>query len=1000
MRKLLSLIFVFLLLAPLGLQVTGLNFSTPVDKLGIKPPRLSRQAFLENDYYRSLDQYFNDSFSLRGPLILAKNWLDYHLFSTTDSCKVHIGKDGWLYDFKSIKDYRKEACNHEAYAKQLVLELHALEKIIEASGRRFFFSIAPSKSTIYPEFVGFVPKGDPCDSSLYDLFLKNITLHPMKSFVRLDAPLKNEKKKGELLYNKTETRWNRLGAMVAAKTIFKEVLSGRGEVPAPNFASLEPMVSEDLTGKLMGLSVVDEEKPIRHFRRFDRPGLPSAVVYGDSFMSNLIHCLADKFTKLDMISTDCIPSRKYGENLKSYDVILVERAESEMETIHIEIDRIFSALETQELPLNRRRLNLKNILPVSQISLKARMDGMAIKSVGADSIFKFISVPGSNHGTFRVLKLSIESLRPDIMTIEYMADSPHVIQKPLKTGATKVYLPLPFGDSLCLRINPGKTVGLFMLQSAEILEFLNNSDSMCPVGEKSVIAMTYPEDEDTCVHMCPVGEKPVIAMTYPEDGDTCPHSRANTDRVIPYIDTVPPVAVKTRGHSDKTSGEIMPQTVKEFSGEKSSIAVTDYEDGRIFQRRGDSADIVVSGTYTGMPVAVEARVVRYGTSEEVVPWSVVDECPKNGIFLGKLAGVPQGGWYNIQTRNSKNHDISSLGSNRWAVGILVGCIGQSNMKEWFYTGKNVMSHSLIRKHTHKGWSELGMKGNAAITFGNRLIERLSIPIGLLDYSVNGSGLRKEADWGMDYWENTRPHSIYNRFLSGVSAVGGDLEYVIWMQGEADAARATVTEDEYRASLESFITHQVRADIGNGSNQTNLPFLIVMLIKRPGGKDGPHQAIRNAQKHVAENVPDCYPAATTLDLENHGRQHLAPNAYTTLGLRVAQTVLYILGKENYYRGPRVSAVNRVDNRTIDVTIEHRGGTDFIPFQGISGWEVLAGETPLPVSEVFRRDAETIRIILKNPLADNLTIRYLYGAMPDTTRPVLDNSALALPLEEYH
>ncbi|RLD96172.1 MAG: hypothetical protein DRJ13_13800, partial [Bacteroidetes bacterium] len=178
MRKLLSLIFVFLLLAPFGLQVTGLNFPTNVDKLGIKPPRLSIQALLDNDYYRSFDQYYNDSFSLRGPMILAKNWLDYHLFSTTDSREVHIGTDGWLYDFKSIKDYRKGACNHEAYAKQLVLELHALEKIIQASGRRFFFTIAPNKSTIYPEFVGFVPKSDRCDSSLYDLFLKNITLHP------------------------------------------------------------------------------------------------------------------------------------------------------------------------------------------------------------------------------------------------------------------------------------------------------------------------------------------------------------------------------------------------------------------------------------------------------------------------------------------------------------------------------------------------------------------------------------------------------------------------------------------------------------------------------------------------------------------------------------------------------------------------------------------------------------------------------------------------------
>ena len=977
MRKLLSLIFVFLLLAPFGLQVTGLNFSTNVDKLWIKPPRLCIQAFLDNNYYRSFDQYYNDSFSLRRPLILAKNWLDYHLFSTTDSCEVHIGTDGWLYDFKSIEDYRKEACNHEAYAKQLVLELHALEKIIEASGRRFFLSIAPSKSTIYPEFVGFVPKGNRCESSLYDLFLENITLHPLKSFVRLDAPLKDEKKKGSLLYDKTNSRWNSLGAMVAAESIFKKVFDDRFEAPAPDFAPPEPTVSGDLTAKLMGLSVATDEKYISRFSNVNQTGLLSAVVYADSFMSNLITCLNGMFKNLDVILTDHIPSEQHGENLNLYDVIMLEKAESQMETIHIELDRIFSALEIQAPAMDRRRLDLKDVLPVSQISLQARMDGMAIKSVGPGSIFKFISVPGSDPKTFRVLRLSIESPRPDIMTIEYMTDPPHVTQKPLKTGGTEVYLPLPFGDSLSLRINPGKTVGFFLLRSAEILNFPSNPDRMCPVGEK-----------------------PVMAMTDPEDGDTCPHSGADTDMVSPDADAAPPVAVKTRIATKNTSMEFMPQAVKESAEEKSSITVTDYEDGRIFQRRGKSRNIVVSGAYTGRPVAIEARAVRHGASEEIVPWSVVDACPKNGIFLGKLGGVPQGGWYNIQVRFSKNHDVFSLGSHKWAVGMLVGCIGQSNMKEWFHTGTNFTSHSLIRKHTGKGWSELGMKGNATIAFGNRLIERLGIPIGFLDYSVNGSGLRKEADWGMDYWENTRPDSIYNRFLSGVSAVGGNLEYVIWIQGEADAARGTVTKAEYRASLESFITNQVRTDIGNGSNQANLPFLIVMMIKRPGGKDGPHQAIRNAQKHVAENVPDCYPAATTLDLENHGRQHLAPDAYTTLGLRVAQTVLYILGKEKYYRGPRVTAVNSVDSRTLDVTIQHRGGTDFTPVSRIAGWEVLAGETLLPVSKVYRRDAETIRIILKNALACDPKIRYLYGAMPDTTRPVLDNSALALPLEEYH
>jgi hypothetical protein len=172
-----------------------------------------------------------------------------------------------------------------------------------------------------------------------------------------------------------------------------------------------------------------------------------------------------------------------------------------------------------------------------------------------------------------------------------------------------------------------------------------------------------------------------------------------------------------------------------------------------------------------------------------------------------------------------------------------------------------------------------------------------------------------------------------------------------------------------------------------------------MVKRPGGKDKPHQAIRNAQKIVAEHVPDCYLAATTLDLKNLGRQHLSPEAYITMGSRVAQTVLFILGEETYHRGPWVSGMKRLDNRTIDVKIRHRGGTDFTPATGITGWEVIADGTRQPINQVYRHDSETIRITLKNPLPDKAKIHYLYGAMPDTTNPVIDNSTMALPLEEY-
>jgi hypothetical protein len=122
MRKIFSLIFVFLLLAPAAVWLIDLDFGLQLDRIGLKPPRFDGRVLFNNAYYRSFDQYFNDNFSLRSPLILTKRWLDYRIFHMTDVKGVHVGTNGWLYSRQSIDDYRKEACDRMQNIERLVLE--------------------------------------------------------------------------------------------------------------------------------------------------------------------------------------------------------------------------------------------------------------------------------------------------------------------------------------------------------------------------------------------------------------------------------------------------------------------------------------------------------------------------------------------------------------------------------------------------------------------------------------------------------------------------------------------------------------------------------------------------------------------------------------------------------------------------------------------------------------------------------------------------------------
>jgi hypothetical protein len=499
MKKAFSLTFLFLLLVPAVVWLIGLDSGPNAKSKKPNPPRPYGNALLRVDYYRSFDQYFNRSFSLRRPLTLAKNWLDYHIFRTTDATGVHIGRSEWLYSRKSIEDYRKEACREKADVGRMSLELQALEKIIEASGRRFLFIVAPNKSTIYPEHVGSVPNTAACNRSRYDLLLENIAEYPLRSFVRLDQELRKARKRHPLLYDKTSTYWNGRGAMVAAEILRRRIFDGSIKTLAVDYHPSDNVGIGDLYGQLMGFPSSSEDSPFQSFANPLRPGLPTGLLYGDAFTKDLLPFVAQMFRQLDVISSDRVPSRQHRENVRAYDLIMLERAESELATLHVDLDEIFSLLEPEVQILERYPLGLQAAVPVSHISLDLGKDGLQIKSMGPESSFELTSVPGSDESTFRVLKLSIAASHSNLMAVTCLTDIPYVVPRSLKQGVTEIYLPLPFQKAVSLRIRAGNSAGLFVLRSAEVLGFTEDQSIQEPPSDTITAAETDQADEPDSV---------------------------------------------------------------------------------------------------------------------------------------------------------------------------------------------------------------------------------------------------------------------------------------------------------------------------------------------------------------------------------------------------------------------------------------------------------------------------------------------------------------------
>ena len=950
MKKLFSICFVILLTAPVGLWLVDRLHANGDNTVRQGFPRPESAMWADRDYYQAVEGWFRESIPAGKSLKIFHNWLNYHLFSATETA-VHIGIHGWLYPGRPIPAASPPGDARQAANGQL-LKLHAVEKMITATGRRFLFTVVPGKAAIYPEYLAAGDPGipDPAYRALLDAHGR----HPLNGLVRLGPALKKAKLSGIEVYGRHSLLWTCGGAAAAAEQLLAALDSAKPASAARPTTPCPP-ADDDLYRLLLGQQP-HEKAPLAGPAAGPHAVTgPVAVVYGDHCLNRLLPFITHAFNAMTIIDATREPT--FGQNVMAgnSDLVVLESGETGLDRLHLDLEALYAAASPRMRGVVARDLAMDQASPVTQCALDVTPGGLQIRSSGEAAFFRLPSVDGSTPGVFRMVKLTFPPTHQGTITVRTLPDRAGWTHRALNRETRHLIVPLPFDDSVELQINPSRHPGVFTLEKAELLSFYGKHPPPAPaVPEETVIS-----------------------------GDIYSGMEIVTE--------APPAAVP--------AFDAEARTVSHPTEEMPDLALTDIEAGRIFQRRGKEADIVVSGTYAGVTGPVQARVVDAGSDRVVVPWTVVDGSPENGLFTGILHQVPQGGWYRLQVRSGITPWVVKKGRNPWGVGMLVACIGQSNMREWFHTGRDHRPSPLVMLHRNGRWVTPENAGNGALAAGNRLASALRIPVGLLDYSVNGTGLTAKAEWGSGFWLDTGPGSIYRQFVDGVNTTGGAVEYVVWMQGEADAARGTVSREEYRTALERLVDDQVRADIENGSSRPQLPFLMIPLVRRPTGRDVTCQWIRDAQMDALETIEECHLAALSIDLENRGRQHLAPASYAVLGARTARTILYLLDKAAFHRGPAVADVTRASDRTIRVAIRHRGGTDFTPWSDITGFDVYAGGRRLPIAAVSRGDGRTINIRLEDEVPQTFSVRYLYGAHPDTSNPVRDNTDLRMPLEPF-
>jgi len=450
-----------------------------------------------------------------------------------------------------------------------------------------------------------------------------------------------------------------------------------------------------------------------------------------------------------------------------------------------------------------------------------------------------------------------------------------------------------------------------------------------------------------------------------------------------------------------------------------TIAVKDFPNYRVFQRDigGTSKSVTITGTYSNMAWnRVEARVLKHGTNTPVIDWTTIDSTPGGGTFSGNLT-VPQGGWYNAEIRALDDAGSvigSSRGTNKWGVGMIILCIGQSNMSGHGQPPFTIATSDLAVNYSNAGiWEHLSdpyddaspsgavdndnstAAGSMVPALANSLLQTFNFPIAFVPSPKDNSNLYSQ--WA---YRNPSNHydttTLYGQSITKARTVGG-VELIVMHQGEADT-NAHRTEAQYEADFARLI--------GNYSEDlyATVPIFICQLGPITLGfntrTDADVVAVRNAQDDL-DNGEDIFMAATAMDQPRLDHVHFTTQGLDAIGERVAQTIKYYFGATWYYRGPVITSASFVDQSRdmVDVQIDHRGGDDITPSSGITGFSLLSDGSPVSITSADRMAPDLIRLTLEPPILNGttVTLRYLWGSNPDTSALVKDNSSLELPLE---
>jgi alginate O-acetyltransferase complex protein AlgJ len=326
-RKLAVVTFLALVLLPVFLFGYDGPWLAPGD-ISIRP-RAPFPARLAPGALRDIDEWFVDRVGFRYPLIWAGTSLHVGVLRRPIDRHIVFGRDGWMYwtDDRQVvpastADSRGKLYFSASDVQRIDAQIRAIRDRFAACGLPVAIVITPIKQSLYGEFLINTAHGAP--RTRLDALLDQLS-EPARTMIVDPRPRMRAAKAVHapvMLYNKTETHWNDLGAFYGYLATITE-LARLTRVPALELASLDrynvhvaPYPGGDMATRVLfsPWRFADENVSLRpkepiagavevmldqvHFVHRNPGGKGRLLLFGDSFAMQLIPFLGQHFAEV------------------------------------------------------------------------------------------------------------------------------------------------------------------------------------------------------------------------------------------------------------------------------------------------------------------------------------------------------------------------------------------------------------------------------------------------------------------------------------------------------------------------------------------------------------------------------------------------------------------------------------------------------------------------------------------------------------------------------